>query len=144
MFQEIVWAYLIISPKISIHKPGWAEGYDIIRPCTSKNTSWIIISIAIRSRARLLKLLGIKRRLASRRVSIIPFAAILISVKHITCTTTPNGLAVSPKGKFLGATVSKVRITSSGAAVSLSVYGLNGHRHIEAVDEAHVVEVRLR
>lgn len=136
--------YLIISSKILMYnKPGSTEGYHIIRPRTSENTSWIIISIAVRSWTCLLKLLRIKRGIACRGIPIIPSAAILISVIHITSTTTPDGFAVNFNSKLVGASGSEVRVTPSSGAVSLSVNGLNEKGHIEAINEANVVVVNL-
>ena len=125
-----------------MHKPGRAEGYNIISPWASEDTSWIVICITIWSWARLLKLLGIIRRFASNWVPIVPSAAVLISIKHITGTPAPDGLAVCLEGKFFGTIGSKVRVTTSSGAVSLPIDGLNRHWHIEAINKANIIEVQ--
>lgn len=68
---------------IYIREPGRAEGYDIISPRASENTSWIIIGITIGIGAGFLELLGVIGGFAGDRVPINPSAAILIGVKHV-------------------------------------------------------------
>lgn len=123
--------------------PGRAEGDDIISSRTSEDAGWIIVRITVRSGTSFLKLLGIKGGFASGGVPIIPSAAILVRVKHVTRATAPNRLPVSLNGQFVRASSSEVGVAPRGGAVSLSVNGPNGDGDVEAVHQANVVEVGL-
>lgn len=125
-----------------MNEPVRAEGNDIIRVRTRKNTRRIVVRVAIRPGAGVLELLRIIRRLTRGRISEIAPATILIRIENIAGAPARHRLAVDPNGELLGAVFSQISVAAGDAAVSLAVDRRDDDGEVEAVDEADVVEIQ--